>query len=137
MPKNKRAAVAVFCLVVAVPMAILMLATGGPKVFHFLSERAELVQGQASGCAPGEAFRYTYLVGQKSFENRLILTGSCKKPIAAGKEIQVYYLPSDPNISWSGSNPRDELIVLIVLILLAAQFSASWTYIWIGRKDGR
>jgi hypothetical protein len=63
-------------------------------------------------CVIGGKFKYKYVVASREYISKDF--GPCKQPVADQKELLIYYVESEPEVSWSGSNPKREILFLLV-----------------------
>jgi hypothetical protein len=78
-------------------------------------------------CPPGHSFQYAYSVSGLDYVSKGF--GPCKALILARKELAVFYLEDEPHISWSGSNPKSELIQILAAACLGCA-GATGALIW-------
>lgn len=130
---------AVFLLITGIPLVIMTLINGGPKIFLFLIETPKSVEGSAVGCEPGKKFQYTYQIDKQIYEFSPSLSAPCKSSIPSGRKLKIFYLPSDPRVSWASasSNPRKELSLFLLTIAILALFASGWCFYWINRHQGK
>jgi hypothetical protein len=64
-------------------------------------------------CAVGGKFKYKYVVASREYISKSF--GPCKQPIEDQKEILIYYVESEPDVSAPGSNPKSDVLFAFVL----------------------
>ena len=63
-------------------------------------------------CVVGGKFKYKYVVASREYISKDL--GPCKQPIADQKELSIYYVEREPEVSWVGNPKSDVLFVLVV-----------------------
>lgn len=111
------------------PAVILTSISGTPEILLFLFEQSAYTEGIADACRPGGDFKYTYNVGNRTF-NIIRQPGPCTKAISSNsnRHLKVYYLQSDPKISWPVSDPRKDIGGFIFGGFLLGAFASMWIY---------
>jgi hypothetical protein len=77
-------------------------------------------------CVAGGKFKYKYVVANREYISKDF--GPCKQPIADQKELLIYYVESEPEVSWPGSNPKSEMLFLLVGSAFLSTFAA-WAFL--------
>ena len=73
-------------------------------------------------CVVGGKFKYKYVVANREYISKE--DGPCKQPIADQKELLIYYVESEPEVSWPGSNPRSDMLLSLVASAFMSTFAA-------------
>jgi hypothetical protein len=68
-------------------------------------------------CVVGGKFKYKYVVANQEYISKE--DGPCKQPIADQKKLLIYYVESEPKVSWVGDPKSDVLFVLVVSVLMS------------------
>jgi hypothetical protein len=63
-------------------------------------------------CVVGGKFKYKYVVANREHISKDF--GPCKQPIADQKELLIYYIESEPEVSRPGSNPKSDMLSILV-----------------------
>jgi hypothetical protein len=64
-------------------------------------------------CVIGGKFKYKYVEASREYISKSF--GPCKQPIEDQKEILIYYVESEPEVSSPGSNPKSDMLFTLVL----------------------
>jgi hypothetical protein len=69
-------------------------------------------------CAVGGKMKYKYVVANRDYISKE--SGPCKQPIPDQKKLLIYYVESEPDVSWVGNPKSDVLSVLVVSAFMSA-----------------
>jgi hypothetical protein len=76
-------------------------------------------------CVVGGKSRYKYVVANREYISKE--DGPCKQPIADQTELLIYYVESEPEVSWV-SNPKGDILFLLVMSAFMSTF-AVWSFL--------
>jgi hypothetical protein len=110
---------------------LVTIAMGGPQFWVNCFREIGTAQGFTLGCKEGGRFSYKYTVQEHSYEGHESI---CKAAIPSDKPIIIYYVATDPSISW-GYSPREFALEFCigVSILSVVGAALSWNKFW-GRQ---
>jgi len=74
----------------------------------------------AGNCVVGGKFKYKYVVANRDYVSKE--DGPCKQPIADQTKLSIYYVESEPEVSWVG-NPKSDILFVPVVSAFMSTFA--------------
>jgi hypothetical protein len=76
-------------------------------------------------CVVGGKSKYKYVVANREYISKE--NGPCKQPIADQTKLLIYYVESEPEVSWV-SNLKDDILFVLVMSAFMSTF-AVWSFL--------